>query len=301
MSFLFLAQAYFHDLLHPLPAQLHRNSNVQIIDSIFALKVSTTGKNLLLVSQNGGHHLSHRRGGSVVGTSRLEQPYDLRSPVPGTLDEGFHTIFCHQLGYGNAGHGGISSQWNHGVAVPAQNKGMGVLHGHVELPGDEPPETGRIQNSGHSKKTFPGKATHGFSHLAHGVQRITHHDYDGIGAVTSDVFRDLLHDTGVLQEKIIATHPGFTGQTGRDDHHIRTLAGFIVVGSCQLKIVASYGSCFSQVQRLSLGNPFQDIHQHHISQLLLHQAHGGGRAHGPAAHNGNFRSHLNSLHRSCFQ
>ena len=211
LSFLFLAQADFHDVLHPLPAQLHRNSNVQIIDSIFALKVSTTGKNLLLVSQNGGYHLSRRRGGGVVGTSRLEQLDDLRSTIPGTLDKGFHTIFCHQFSDGNAGHGGVSSQWNHGVAVPAQNKGMGVLHGDVELPGNEGPKTGRIQNTGHPQKTFPWKTTHGFSHLAHGVQRITHHDDDGIGAVTSDVFRDVLHDSSVLQEKVIATHPGFAG------------------------------------------------------------------------------------------
>src|SRR5579859_4929415 len=75
-SILFGGELDFDDLLETRGAQLAGNADIEALNAVFALKISSARQDLLLVLQNRFHHFNRGRRGSIVGAARLEVFHD---------------------------------------------------------------------------------------------------------------------------------------------------------------------------------------------------------------------------------
>src|ERR1035437_6242115 len=155
---LFRGQLDLDDLLDAVRAQLAGHANEQAVDTVLAFEIGGARHDLLLVLKDGLNHLRDCGRRRVVSAPGLEVLDDLGAAVAGALHQAREGGCVHQLGDGNARHGRVARQRNHGVAVTAKYEGGDVLDGNVQFPGDESSEARRIENAGHADHAIARKA-----------------------------------------------------------------------------------------------------------------------------------------------
>src|SRR5260221_3745645 len=159
------------DLFDAVAAELYRHADVEVLQPVFALQVRGAGEDLALVLQDGFDHLYGGCPRRVPGRG-LEEVHNLRATVARTIDDGLDTLLRDQFRDGDPGHGGVAGQWNHGVAVAAEDEGVRILHGDIQLHGDESTHAGGVEHAGHADHALARKLRHAARHFAHGVERV---------------------------------------------------------------------------------------------------------------------------------
>src|SRR5688572_17936000 len=287
------------DLLRAALPELHRDPEKLVPDAIFPLKKDRTGQDGLFVLENRFDHLRRRRPRGIPG-ARAHQLRNLRPTVRGPGADFIELGLAqpphgHQLRQRDAGHGRIARERDHRVAVPAQDEGVDVLDGNVELHGNEGPHPGRVQDPGHTHDALPRKAAQPVDRLAHGVERVGHGDDHAVGRVLHDLLGDRLHDFVIDLQEVVPAHARLAGHARRDDHDVGVLGGRIVAGAEEARVGAVNRTGLVDVERNTLRFLGRDVDDHDVGQLLDGDGPGNRGANIPgAAYDGDFSVHGSS-------
>ncbi len=125
----------------------------------------------------------------------------------------------------------------------------------------------------------PGKSGLLERHVRHDVERVGHHDDDGVGRNLGDLLGHVADDPGVGLEKIVAAHARLSGDARRDDEDVRALGNGVVrvAAARDQGVEALDGSALPLVQPLAFGDSLLDVdHDDLPGQLLLSQTLGAG-------------------------
>src|SRR5207237_1505501 len=118
-------------------------------------------------------------------------------------------------------------------------------------------------------------------------------------AARHDLLDHRADDLGVLEQQVIARHAGLAREPGRDDDDVRARRLLVAVAAHQRRVVPVDGPGLGEVERLALRDTLDDVHQHDVTQLLLHRVLGDGGADVASAHHGDLGTrHSRSLHYS---
>ena len=189
-----------------------------------------------------------------------------------------------QLGDGNAGHGRVARQRNHGVAVAAEHESGDVLDGNIQLLGDESAEARRVENAGHADHAIAREAAELVSRLRHGVERVGDDDQDAIGRVLHHLAHHVAHDLEVGVEQVVAAHAGLARNAGGDDHDVGVGGVGVIVGAEHVGVALFDGHGLQQIETLALGHAFDDVDQYDVAQFLRRQPVRRGGAHVARTH-----------------
>src|SRR5207248_10851303 len=157
-------------------------------NSVFAFQVDSARKNLLFVFEDGFDHFYRRGGWRVVSGTGLQQIDDLRAAFARAFNNRVDAILWQQIGKRNAGYIRIAREWNHVIAVPAENERVHILDADFALHSDEGTHACGVEHSGHAENALFGEATHFISSLRHGIERISDHYDDAVGRMFDDLF-----------------------------------------------------------------------------------------------------------------
>ncbi len=220
----------------------------------------------------------------------MEELDDLGAAVAGAHDHRVELVLGNEGFHADAGNGRVAGERNHVVTVTAEHHGVDVAGRDVEFFGDEPAETGAVENAGHAHDFVLGETGLGGNEVGHDVERIAHDDDNGVGGVLLDVFSHAADDLGVLGEKVIAAHAGLTGQSAGDDNDIGTFVVGRIVRAFDEAVEAFNTGRLHQVEGLALRHAFNDVVQNDVAEILFNQALRGGRAYETRTNNCNFHS-----------
>src|SRR5574341_159510 len=257
------------DLLDARAAELHRHADVEPLHPVLAVQVRRARQDLLLVLEDRLEHLDRRGGRRIVRAPALEERDDLRAAVGRALHERVDRVLRQELRDRDAGDGRIARQRHHRVTVAAQHEGRDVLDGDPELPRDERPEARGVEDPRHADDPLGREARPLPRELDHRVERVRHADQDRVLRARDHLVHDAPDDLGVLEQQIVARHPGFAGEAGGDDDDIGVRRLVVPVRADQVRVVAMHRTRLRQIQRLALGDALDDVHEHDVSQLLL--------------------------------
>jgi len=174
----FRRQLELDHLLRAAFPQFDRHAGKNSANAVFPLEIHGAGQNLLLVFQDGFHHLHDGRGRRVIRSARLQQVDDFGAAVARALDDGVNTLFGQQLRQRNAGHGRVARQRHHGIAVAAEHQRVHVFHRYAQLLRHKRAHSRGIENPGHADHPMLRETADLVRRLRHGVHRIRHHDHD---------------------------------------------------------------------------------------------------------------------------
>ena len=155
---------------------------------------------------------------------------------------------------------------------------MRAADGDPELPGDERPETRRIEHASHADDALAREAAGLHGHVAHRVERVGHDDQDGVGRDCAGLADDRSDDARVLGQQVVTAHTRLTGQAGGHDDDVGAGRVGIVVGTRDRPVMAQDRRRFRQVKRLALWQTLDDVDQDDVRQASLGDALGSGRA-----------------------
>jgi len=103
-----------------------------------------------------------------------------------------------------------------------------------------------------------------------------------------DCRADVAHDLGVDLEKIVAAHPGPARRPRCNDAAIGAF-DILDVGTAEyLGIDAHYGCALGHIERLALGQAFDDVIQDYVAEFAQETQVRTGSAHVAGADEGNF-------------
>src|SRR5215218_222891 len=178
-----ILEVQLHDLLDARGAELYRDADEQVVDTVLALQIDGAGQDTLLVEQDGIDHLDHGGGWSVEGAAALQELYDLRPAVAGAIHDGLDPVLRQQLGDRHPGDGRHARQRNHRVAVTAEHQREDVADGDPQLLSDKCPVAGGVQYAGHPDDPLAREAARLHRDVAHRVQGVGDDDDDRLRGV----------------------------------------------------------------------------------------------------------------------
>ena len=178
--------------------------------------------------------------------------------------------------------------------MAAQHQALDVLHRDIQGFGDERPVARRIQHARHADHAVLGESAHPEGRLHHGVERVRHHNQNRIRRVLRRLLDGGLHHLVIRLQQIVAAHAGLAREARRHHHHVGIGGVLVIVRPLDLDVVAFNRARFQQVQTLALRDALQNVDQHHIRQLLVHNAVRKRRTHIPCPNHGYFFTHESS-------
>jgi hypothetical protein len=228
----------------------------------------------------------------VEGRPTLEKIDDLSPAVAGALDDFVDPLLgrpthLDEVRQRNPGDRRVLDERHHGVAMAAEHEGADVLHRDVELGGNEIAQPRRIENARHADHHVARQPREFLQRPDHRVERVGDADDEGLRGVFPDPGADLLHHLEIDLKQVIAAHARLTRHAGRNDANVGALDPRI--GGCagELCVEAVDRRGLSKVQRLALGNPFDDVEKHHVAEFLEGGEKGEGTADLTGADEGN--------------
>jgi len=162
--------------------------------------------------------------------------------------------------------------------MAAEHERVHALDRHVQLAGDERPEAGRVEDTGHPEERFAGEARRLQGDVAHRIERVRDDDQDRVGGVRGGLLDDRADDPRVLRQEVVPAHPRLASEAGRDDDDVRAGRVGIVVRARDPGVVADDGGRLGQVEALALRQPFHDVDEDDVGQTGLGDPLGGRRA-----------------------
>ena len=153
----------------------------------------------------------------------------LSAAVLGALHDGLNAVPRQNLADRLSADRRAGRDRHHGVAMASEDIRLDRVDRYVQFLGQERPEPGGVQDSGHSDHAVLGEAAHLEGPLRHGVQRVGHDDEYGVGRVFNDGLGDRGDDVHVGEQQVVAAHAGPTRYAGGNHHHVRTRRVRVVV------------------------------------------------------------------------
>ena len=218
-------------------------------------------------------HFDGRGGGRIEGRAGFQQADNLGAAIAGALDDRLQPVLrrpahIDQVRQRNPPHGGIARQRHHCIAMPAQNKGRHIAHGHAEFQAQEMAEAGRVEHASHTDHAVCRQARILLQRPDHCIQRVGDADDEGVRRVLPDAFADRLHHFQVDAQQIVAAHPRLARHACGDDADIGAAQKGIVVGAGHLGVEPGRGAGLRDIQRLALRCPFGDVEKHDVAEFL---------------------------------
>src|SRR6202789_2875628 len=255
-------------LLQPLGPELARNANIQPADSILALQISSTGKNLLLVLENSFDHLCGRRRWGIEGRPRLKVLNNLSAAIGGALFQRLKLRRLNKLGNGDTSHGGVARERHHRVAVSAKHKGSYVLNRDIELFSDEGAETRGVQHTSHSNHALARQSRLLEGRLRHCIERVGDDNKDSVGTGRNSLPHHIAHNAKIRVKQIIAAHARLARNACGNHNDVRVGRVCEVIGTQNRDTALLHRHRLKQIEHFALRDALDDINQYNIREFL---------------------------------
>ena len=114
--------------------------------------------------------------------------------------------------------------------MTADNEGVYIVSITTELLAQIVFEAAGVKSTTHTDHAVTRQAHSLQGQISHRIHRVRYNDDDSLGGVLKDLRSYALNDAGIHANQFLTRHTRLTGQTGRDNHYIRTGGSGIVIG-----------------------------------------------------------------------
>src|SRR5207253_10796587 len=140
-------------------------------------------------------------------------------------------------------------------------------------------EPGRVEHAGLTHDPGVGEPAHLGGQGGHLVERVRHHDEDGVGRAGGQLAGDVADDLGVDLQQVHAAHAGLAGQAGGDHADVGAGGGVIGVAADDAGLEALDRPALHHVQGQALRLVLDDVDHHDlVDDVGFGDAQGGGGA-----------------------
>ena len=157
--------------------------------------------------------------------------HDLGSAAAGPLDDRIELRLGHELRDGNSAHRRVGNQWHHCITVTAEHHRLNIADGDVERFGKEGAITRRVQNPRHAEHALAGKSGDLHCDVRHHIERVRDDNQNRVRRSRPDLLGNLLDDSGVGVEEIVARHPRLAGYACRNHHDVGVARLLVAIGT----------------------------------------------------------------------
>src|SRR5437879_10372954 len=165
---------------------------------------------------------------------------------------------------------------------------MHVFNRYAQLHRHKRAHARRVEHAGHAHHAILREAADLIGRLSHGIERVGHHDEDGIGRILGHLLDHALDDVVVGAEQVVTAHPGLAREAGSDDDDI-AVGRFAVVASVggdadHPRIGPQDRAGLEHIEPLASRHSLEDVGQDHIGELRIRDALRRGRTDEPATY-----------------